>query len=360
MTVRIHDRYLLKSFVRILIFSLVAFTIIYITIDIFEEIDNFLDHEASIPEVTLFYIYSVPFALSYIIPVSLLLATIFSMGILSRRNELTAFLASGVSLVRVAAPILALALIVSFASTWFNDYVVPKANRLAEKVRNERIEESPPRNPLNKENLHYLGEDGYVYLARRYNHVSKTLHEVVVQQFKSNTLVRRIDARRATWDNGAWVFKDGFDRSFQNGDEHVSAFTEMAVEGLRESPEDFAKEQIDEENMNSTQLREHIDKVRRSGGDVERYQTDLYSKFNYAAVGSIFVLIGIALSSGRRKQSIATGFGITLVVSFMYYVVLKLGQTLGYNGVVPPLLAATLGNIIFLALGVYLIIRANH
>lgn len=360
MTLRIHDRYLLTRFVKIFLFSILAFTIIYVTIDIFEEIDNFIDHEAKIVHIALFYFYSLPFALTYIIPVSLLLATIFSMGILARRNELTAFLASGVSLVRIAAPILVLAVLISIGSTYFNDFVVTKANRRQDEVKRHDIEGKPIANPNQKENLHYLGEDGFVYLARRYNHVSMTLFDVVVQRFNENTLVRRIDAKRASFENNRWVFKNGFDRSFEDGTEIVSAFDELVVEELVETPEDFAKEELQQENMNSRQLAEYIKKVKRSGGDVERYQTDMYSMFNYAAVGSIFVLIGVAFSSGRRKQSIATGFGITLIVSFMYYVVLKLGTTLGYNGVLPPLLAAALGNLVFLGLGAVLIVRANR
>ncbi len=215
-------------------------------------------------------------------------------------------------------------------------------------------------NPNQKDNLHYLGEGGFVYLARRYNHVSQSLFEVVVQRFDQNTLIRRVDAKRASWANGQWVFVNGFDRSFENGNETVSAFDEMAMPELSEVPDDFVKDEIEQENMNTRELTVYINKVRRSGGKVERYETDLYSKFNYSLVGSIFVLIGVAFSSGRRKQSIATGFGITLLVSFMYYVVLKLGQTLGYNGVLPPLLAASVGNLVFLAVGAALVVRANH
>jgi lipopolysaccharide export system permease protein len=329
MTVRIHDRYLLARFIRVFFFSVLAFTVIYITIDTFEEIDNFIDHDASIKDIFLFYFYSTPFALTYIIPVSMLLATIFSMGILARRNELTALLASGISLVRLATPILILAVFVSIGSTYFNDMVVTKANRLANQVKRVNIEGKQPENPNLKDNFHYLGEHGFVYLAKRYNHVSMTLFEVVVQQFDNNTLTRRI-------------------------------FMELSLSELAELPDDFAKKEVDQDNMNTRELSAFIRKIRRSGGKIERYETDLYAKFNYPLVGSIFVLIGIAFASGRRKQSIATGFGVTLVVSFMYYVALKLGQTLGYNSVLPPILAAGLGNIIFLGLGIGLIVRANQ
>ncbi|MDH3215224.1 MAG: LPS export ABC transporter permease LptG [Candidatus Krumholzibacteria bacterium] len=360
MITRIHDKYLLKQFLKVFALSVIAFVVIYVTVDTFEEIDNFIDHNAKIRHIVLYYVYSLPFILTYIIPVSLLLGTVFSMGILARRNEITAFISSGVSLVRVAQPILLLAMMVSMASAVFNDVVVTRANRRQKDIKRYDIEGRTRSDPRLKENFHYLGENGFVYLASRYNHENRTLYEVVVQQFDENTLVRRVDAKRAVWKHGAWLFSSGFDRVFQSKSEQVQAFRELKIPELQEDPESFAKREVDQENMNARELTSYIDKVRKSGGSTERYTTDLYFKFSYPLAGSIFVLIGIAFASGKRKQSMATGFGVTLLISFIYYGVLRVGQTLGYNGVVPPFLAAQLGNLIFLTVGVGLLSRANQ
>ena len=100
--------------------------------------------------------------------------------------------------------------------------------------------------------------------------------------------------------------------------------------------------------------------MRKSGGHVERYLTDLYFKFSYPLAGAIFVLLGVAISSGKRKQSRATGVGLTLAIAFTYYGVLRVGQTLGYNGVLPPPLAAQMGNLVFLVIGAVLLHKANQ
>ncbi len=360
MTLRIHDRYLLKQFLRVFLFGCLAFTVIYVVVDTFEEIDNFIDHNAQLRHIAVYYLYSLPFILTYIVPVALLLGSVFAMGILARRNEIVAFIASGVSLVRVALPILSLSMLFSIGSTVFNDVVVTKANRKHKEVKRYDIEGGVRSDPNIRENFHYLGENGFVYLASRYNHENRTLYDVVLQQFDRTTLVRRIDAKRATWKNGAWHFFSGFDRVFDGKSEDVAAFDDLIIIELAEDPLSFTKEEIDQEHMNMKELSAYIDKVRKSGGSTERYQTDFYFKFSYPLAGFIFVLIGIAFASGKRKQSIATGFGVTLVISFLYYGVLRVGQTLGYNAVVPPLLAAELGNIIFLAVGIGLLVRANE
>jgi lipopolysaccharide export system permease protein len=360
MSFRIHDRYLLRQFLRVFFFSILTFTIIFIVVDTFEEIDNFIDHDADMLTIVIYYVYALPFILTYIIPVALLLAAVFSMGIMARRNEITAFIASGISLVRVAAPVFILALLISAGSTWFNDAVVTEANVRHKDIQRYDIEKRSRPNPNNRENFHYLGENGFMYLASRYNAENRTMYDVVLQQFDRNTLIRRIDAKRAMWKNGAWQFLSGFDRVFSGANESVKAFDKLTMAELEEDPLDFAQEEIDPEDMNVGQLSNYIEKVRNSGGDTERYQTDLYFKFSYPLAGSIFVLMGVAFASGKRKQSIATGFGVTLVISFLYYGVLRVGQTLGYNGVVPPLLAAQLGNLVFLVVGVGLLTKANQ
>ena len=360
MPLRIHDRYLLKQYLKIFFLSVVAFVVIYITVDIFEKIDNFIDHDAQLRWILAYYFYSVPFILTYIIPVSLLLGTVFAMGVMSRRNEITALVASGISLVRIAAPVMLTALLVSIGSTYFNDVVVSKANRKNSEIMRYRIEKNTPPQPGLKENIHYLGEKGFVYHARTYNHAARAFYDIVIQQFDSQTLRRRIDARKAEWEDDHWVLMDGVERDFDGDKETVHPFKELDVPELEERPEDFGKKEIRQDNMTFMELREYIDKVRRSGGDVQRYLVDLYFKLSFPLAGWIFVLIGVAFASGKRKPSIATGFGVTLLIAFLYYGVLRVGQTLGHNGVIPPLLAAQSGNIIFLAIGTVSLMRANR
>lgn len=357
---RIHDKYLLSQFLRILVYSILAFTLIYVTVDIFEEIDNFIDHEASLQHIFLYYVFSLPFILTYIIPVSLLLGTVFAMGVMARRNELTALIASGTSLVRIAAPIMIVSLAISCGSAYFNDVVVAKANRYKDNIMLYEIEGRTRPSRETRKNFHYLGERGYIYLADTFNQSSGTLYDVVVQMFENKTMTRRIDARKAVWEDSVWVFHQGFVRTFDSTSDSIHKFQELPLPDIKETPDDFAREEISEENMNYRELREYVEKLRRSGGRVEKHLVNLYFKLSFPLAGSIFVLFGVALASGKRKQSIATGFGLTLVVSFTYYMVLRIGQTLGHNGLLPPLLAAQIGNIIFLVIGAALLFRANR
>ena len=82
---RIHDRYILRGFWRNLAIGLIAFTVIYITVDINEEIDNIIDHNDALKDIVSYYVFKMPWILTLIMPVSVLLSTVFSPGKLSRQ-----------------------------------------------------------------------------------------------------------------------------------------------------------------------------------------------------------------------------------------------------------------------------------
>ena len=119
------------------------------------------------------------------------------------------------------------------------------------------------------------------WAASSYNHSSETLYDIVLQQFNENTLERRIDAKRASWNGEHWFFVNGFDRRFGGDEETVITFDTLVVRNITETPADFAKDDIDEENMNYEELKQYIDKVRRSGGNIERYLVDLDMLLDY-------------------------------------------------------------------------------
>lgn len=346
---------------RNLALGLLAFTVIYITVDVNEEVDTFLDHNAQVIDIIFYYIFKIPWIIVLILPVSILLSTIFSLGRLSQENELTAFIASGTPLVRVAAPILVSAFFISLISIAFGEFVVPRANRKSERIMLVEIEKKKKRDSFRyKHNLHYQGENDRVYVADKYDLQMNVLVNVIIHEYEDASIRRRIDAKKAFWDGEKWVFVDGVVREFVGEKETISTFNRIAMTDLPEKPDDLAKEEIAPEEMNYKELREYIDKVRRSGGPVDKYLVDLYFKFSFPFTNLIFAVIGAALSSAKRKPSLATGFGLTLFISFTYYGILRIGQALGHSATIQPLLGAWIGNIIFIVIGCALLFHANR
>lgn len=358
---RIHDRYVLGDFWRNLAIGLIAFTVIYVTVDVNEQIDDYIDFHARFADIVAYYLYKIPWIVVLIMPIAVLLATVFSLGKLSRLNELTAFIASGTSLARVAAPLIVSALALSVAVMAFGEFALPQANRRGERIKSVNIKHENARvDERYRDNVHYQGEKGRTYYAERFDMTLATLTNVIVHEYEGTRLSRRIDAKKAVWDGTRWNFMDGAVREFANGGERVMTFARLTAAELPERPEDFMREEIAPDEMNARELGRYIDRLRRSGGPVDKYLVDLYVKFSFPFTNFIFAVIGAALASAKRKPSMATGFGLTLFISFTYYGVLRIGQSLGHAGTMSPVAGAWLGNVIFLALGAALLYRANQ
>ena len=212
---RIHDRYVLGDFGRNLVIGLLAFTIIFVTVDVTEAINTYIDHHARFSDIALYYAFRIPWILVLIMPVAVLLAAVFSLGKLSKQNELTAFIASGTSLVRVARPIILSALLISLVVMVFGEYVVADANRRSIRIKRVSIEGSKEDDTSRyRSNVHYQGEGERTYYAETYDVMLKALMNVILYEYRGGNLERRIDAKKAFWDGAEWVFVDGAVREF--------------------------------------------------------------------------------------------------------------------------------------------------
>jgi lipopolysaccharide export system permease protein len=359
--VRIHDKYVLGDFWRNLAIGLLTFTVIYVTVDVTDQINIYLDHHARFVDVALHYAYRIPWILVLIMPISVLLATVFSLGRLSKLNELTAFISSGTSLARIASPIIVSSLFVSMVVIALGEFVIPETNRKSLRIKRVTIqEENEEEGSRYRSNVHYQGEHGRTYYAESYDVLLKALINPILYEYEAGTLSRRIDSRKALWDGARWVFIDGAIREFRAKGEKVTPFAKLPMPELPERPDDFTKEEMAPEEMNFRQLHVYIDRLARSGGPIDKYRVDLYVKFSFPFTNLIFAVIGAALSSAKRKPSMATGFGQTLFISFAYFGVLRIGQGLGHSGVINPLFGAWLGNIVFIGIGGFLLYRANQ
>jgi lipopolysaccharide export system permease protein len=334
--------------------------VIFIVVDIFEKIDVFLDHRAAPLLVTRFYLYLAPFVVQQVLPVALLLATFLALGQLNKFGELTAMRAAGHSLLRILAPVFAVAAGATLLSLALGEVVVPRANRERDHIYDEQIQGLHHENTDERADLTYLGEGGRIFYMRLYLVREKRMHEVSLQEFHAGELTRRLDAAEATWDGTRWVFASGMLRSFSNGVEKAEPFDRMAVKGIAERPEDFAKESRQPEEMNFLELLGLVEKLRASGARVANYLVDLHLKLAFPLINLIVVMIGASLATRLRMQSAAVGFGLSVVIAFVYYAFMRTGQALGHNGALPPYLAAWLGDLVFGGVGGVMLMSAQR
>jgi len=355
---RMLDRYILKQIIPFYLLSVAGFVLFFITADAFERIDVFVDNHTPMALIIRYYVAGSVYNAVVVSPISLLLAIFIVLGQMTRFNEVTAMKTAGLSLYRIFAPVWLLALVISGGCWWVADAVMPHANQLKKEIYNEKIRGRPPRTGGVRMNLNYLGPEGRIWAVRRFDVRRKELQEAVIQDFGRGQLLRRVDARRATWSTNHWVFYDGVVRTFTEASETAAPFDSTVLVELSETPEDLARDEADPFQMASAELATFVKRLGQSGRPTAKYETERHLKFSYPLVNLMVALLALPLATRLRRGGIAIGFALSFLLFVLYVCMVRLGQILGHNGQMPPMLAAWLGNIVFGATGAVLLIRA--
>ncbi|MGH7491537.1 MAG: LPS export ABC transporter permease LptG [bacterium] len=374
---RLLDLYISRKFLLTLAFAMIAFISIFIVVDLIERLSDYIDRQVPGMVIVSYFFYYVPYIVVLMFPVGMLLASLFSVGQLSKHNELTAMQASGLSLYRILAPLLILGFLLSLVMMFFGEMIVPVANQRKAEIKNQYIDRLPRNLPARSSNL-YLQENPAVqttgvwfrpvpvlprYSRRAYigyfNARDKTADRISIQEYDGIFIVRRIDATSLRWQGDHWQAIKGYRRSFQKGQETAAPFDTLALTDLFFTPEVLVKVQKEPEEMSFTELENYIREVANNGSDPQRWLVDLHLKFSFPFTSFIMVLFGAPLAVGRARSSGAVGVAMTLVIAFLYFGTVKTGQTLSQSGLLSPLLGAWLGNIIFLMGGVVVLVRAR-
>ncbi len=357
---RLIDRYILKSFGQVFFFVLFAACSVIVIVDGFERIDYFIDRKAAILQVILHYVYWLPHHVVLILPVAVLLTTLIVIGRLSRNSELIAMKACGLSLWRIFVPLFVVGFMVSLGSLALGELVTVTNHKLTQLKRYD-IEKKKRVNYRSQNKIFYLGANGHMYFIDYFDGVRMRLRRVVVYEFDENGLMkRRIDAEKALFtDDNIWVFTDGIERHFlADNSEQVNKFDKLPLPELAETPDDFSRRRKKPKEMNFLELREYVERVKRSGGDVGKDEVDLYLKISFPCANLVILLFGAPLSLSNRRNSPAISIILSISLAFPYWVFIQLGRALGHSGDLSPLIAAWLPNTVFFVLGIVALIRA--
>lgn len=351
------DAYLLRRYLLCLGASVLSLWLIAVVVDLTENVDTFIDHQARLGLICLYYLYRTPYWIVLGLPVTALLATLFSLTSLARHREIMAAKAAGLSLYRLLLPLFLLALLLSGLAFLFTDRVVPAATYRYHAVRDEI--RSYRRSDGSRRQVLLQDAGGQIVFARSYDAHSRTAHEVLWEREQDSAAAERITAQRLEWHDGRWVMVAGHRYLFAGAGPQVIAFDTLEVPSLSLQPDDFASQQKKPEEMNYGELRAYIDRARANGEDATRNLVDLYLKVSFPFTCLVIVLLGAPLAANARHASLANSFGMGILICFAYYGGVKAGQALGWNKLVSPLLGAWLANIVFGMLGGFLLWRAH-
>jgi len=358
---KILDKYLVKQFLQTVIFGLLAFTVLFVIIDLMENMDDFIDQNVAANIIVEYYFVFVPEIFRLMIPVAVLLACLFTVGKLSNQNELTALKASGLSLYRFMIPFLAAGFVISILAAGFGGYIVPAANK--HKVN---IEQNYMKKGLVALGGNIIFQDSKTRIVNilSYSTFSGQANRVSIQEFDPNNstkMINRVDANSMKYDsvNNKWILTGGTKRYFTDNGEKAETFAEMTLSNLNFQPHDVLEKQQKPEELTFDELSELADERLRSGNDPTSIEIEYHSRYAFAFASLVVVFFGLPISANKRKGGLAVQFGISLLVTFLYLVFMKVSQAFGKNGVMDPIITAWFANFIFLLVGIINLLKVQ-
>jgi lipopolysaccharide export system permease protein len=346
------SRYLVRECVTVLTPVVLAFVLIYLIVDFFDRFDILLRSHAAPLAAVRYFLFKIPLMLTQIMPAAILAAMLLSLGLLSRRNELVALRASGVSLVQTAFPLVVLAAVISLGTLVWNETIVPYCTRACQYINNVEIRKRPERGILSERGIWYHGADGF-YSIDQINPRRGILWGLTIYQVDGDFELRRvIEVASARWTGQGWLSSGAVEHTLANDGEVRTRTMRPDEMVITETLGDFLEVHRDPDELSYADLRQRMRDLSRKGIDPSSYLVDLNMKLAVPFAALVLACVAIPLA-GRvvRHPSVAATVGIGLVVGFGYWVVLALANALGQSGVLPAVVSAWAANVIYILLG---------
>lgn len=353
MRIKLLDRYVLRQFFTAALVSMAGFIIIYIAVDLMEKLDKFLDHNVPFHIVLEYYINFTPQIIALILPVCLLLGSLFATGKMSMASEIVAMRSGGISLYRLMAPFIVSSALVCAGAVYFNGWILPRANVKVEEILRADVHEDLLANQ--QTDLYLQDSPTRIVSMTDYSWSQRRGVKVSIQEFDPKNITHmtsRIDASILSWDTvrNEWHLTDATLRTFRtdttaeitrllSGQESYMHFSFL--------PGELKDRLLKMDEMTNPELAKRIALKRRSGQDVAQDEVDYQSKYALAFSSLIVVLFGVPFASKKKRGGLSFEFSIAIAIAFVYLAFSKVFQAFGYTGEVPPIITAWLANFLF-------------
>lgn len=347
------DYYIMKKFILTFFAAILLIIGIVIIIDISEKIGDFVAKEAPIHAIIFdYYLNFIPYFMNMYSPLFVFITVIFFTSRMAADSEIVAILSCGVSYHRLMVPYLLSALLIASLSLGLSLWVIPHSNEVRLEFENQFVKR---RSGAAGRNIHYkLSDNKFVYVES-FSVWNNTAYGFSLETVENDRMLSKISAESAVWDSlsGSWRLKNYFIREYGDGlydrvtqGSQIDTVLELSVEDFRRSRNTV--EELPQKELNA------LIKVQKGRGDanVMYAQIELHTRFALPFSAFILTIIGVALSSRKRRGGTGWNIGIGIALGFSYILFLRFSQMFVYTGFLPPGIALWLPNVIFAMIAV--------
>jgi LPS export ABC transporter permease LptF/LPS export ABC transporter permease LptG len=353
---RLMDIYLLRRFFSYFFLLMATFIFLFETFTFFELLDDIARHRIAFLIVVKYFSYLAPYLAYQLAPLAALVAVLVTLGVMSKNNEVVACKASGISLYRLALPLLLAGLTLATVMVILDDTYLPYANQQQDALRNQI--KGRPAQTYTRPQRWIFGENSKIYNYDLFDSAQNLFGGLSVVELDPTTfhIKRRIFANRARWspEQNVWILENGWIRDFEEGAvSKYQQFGATTLAELKEPPTYFNRQVLQAFQMSWDDLRLYIDGLQRAGFDVSALRVQWHKKLAYPVIAPVSMLLAIpfALLVGMRGALGGVALGIGIAIG--YWAAAALLEAMGGVGQLPPLLAGWSPDLIFFFFGMY-------
>ena len=344
------DRYIISKFIGTYIYSIILIISIAIVFDINENLSKFTTLGAPLKAIVFdYYANFVPYFSNLFSPLFVFIAVIFFTSKLAGNSEIIAMLAAGVSFKRLMRPYLLSAALIALVNYYLGSYVIPHGTIVrqdfeAKYKNNKKI--------TSASNVQLMVGPGVIAYIQQYDNNTKSGYGFSLDKFEKKKLVSHMTASTIRYDS---ISEDRFHWKAQN-------YKIRTLRGLREEiksgavidtiihmePMDLVYSDGQQETLTSDELRQYISKqIERGSTNVVQYEVEYHKRIATSFASFILTVIGVSLSSRKRKGGMGVYLGIGLALSFSYILLQTISSTFAINADTPPIIAAWMPNVLY-------------
>ena len=373
------DRWLIAQILPPMLFAISAFTVISLSVGVmFDLIRKIVEFGLPLFLAIKVLFFSLPNFLVLSFPMAVLLSTLLAYGKLSANSELLALKSLGIKTSRIIAPAIAVSILMTGLTFYFNDNLVPASNKLAESTLRAGIGSSFS-SEEGKGNIMFSRYGSRIESATNkptkintfLTHIfyaswfeNNIMQGVTVLDFSRQDIQQILKAKSAVFDKGnsSWIFSDGSIVSVDQGGQTTNIQFKKYSYPFVEGPLDLARVPKDATEMSLKQALEAERIYKETGNlkEIRRIQVRIQEKFTLPFACLVFGLIGSSLGSkSNLRSSKSQGFGLSVILILVYYVMSFVFSSFGVKGLLSPIIATWLPVLISMGGGIYFLRKAS-
>lgn len=352
------DFYIIKKFLGTYVLSILLIISIAIVIDITEKMDNFYNEGLNLKTIIFdYYIYFVPYYINLFSSLFTFLSVIFVTSKLAYNTEIIAMLAGGISFKRIMLPYFISASIIALATFYVSSEIIPPGIRERLKFESTYIFHQVFEESSNHKQLQLSGNE--IAYIERYNKTKKIGYRFSYDKFNDKQLIERITASRIEYDSlQNWTIIDYTRRVFYELREETTQGDTLKMT-LNMVPEDFVTVLKEYEQLTTEQLHTYIEEQSKRGiGGLNAYKLELYKRYSNPFAAFILTLIGVSIASRKVRGGTGSHLFFGLLLSVTYIIANLSSVSFTVKGGVHPMMAVWIPNLVYLAIGIVLYLRA--